>query len=89
MTKSSNANTILSFVVGAAVGATVAMLFAPKSGEELRDYIADEVHDDVRHVQNAGKDIKRRAQQTAKLAQDHLQDAVETGEEAYNRAKKA
>jgi gas vesicle protein len=89
VSKSPTVGTILTFILGATVGAAVALLFAPKSGEELRGDIADEVSDDVDHVRNAGKNLKRRAQKIAELAEDQLQDAAEAGEEAYNREKKA
>jgi gas vesicle protein len=89
MTKSPGVDTILSFVLGATVGAVVALLFAPRSGEVLRDDIADEISGEVNQVRHAGKNLKRRVHKIAELAQDQLQDAAEAGEEAYNRAKKA
>ena len=89
MTRGHKATTILAFVVGAGVGAVVGLLFAPQSGQELRGDIADEVSDDVNKVGRTGKKLKRRAQKTAALAQDHIKDAMEAGEEAYNRAQKA
>ncbi len=89
MTRGHNVKTILIFALGAGAGAVVALLFAAKSGDELRGDIAHEISDEVDHVRHSGKNLKRRAHKTAELAQDQLQDAVEAGEEAYNRAKKA
>jgi gas vesicle protein len=89
MIREHKVETILTFVLGAGVGAVTALLLAPKAGEELRDDIADGVSDGVNRVRSAGKDLKRRAQKIAALAQDHVQDAVETGQEAYSQAKKA
>lgn len=89
MTRDRKVGTVLTFVLGASIGAVVALLFAPKSGAELRDDIADGAGDDINRVRHTGKKLKRKAQETAALAQDHLQDAIEAGEEAYSRTNKA
>jgi gas vesicle protein len=89
MTRNHNVGTILTFVLGASVGAVAALLFAPKAGEELRDDIAEGVSDGVNQVHSTGKDLKKRAQKLADLAKDQVQDAIEAGDNAYNQAKKA
>jgi gas vesicle protein len=81
--------TILTFVVGAGVGALVALLLAPKSGEELRDDIAGEVNDSIDQVRKSGRDLKRRAQRVVDLAKDQVQDAIDAGDRAYSQAKNA
>lgn len=81
--------TILTFAVGAGIGAAVALLFAPKSGEELRGDIADGVDEGVSQVQRTGRDLKRRAQRAVDMAKDQVQDAMEAGDTAYNQAKRA
>jgi len=43
--------TIFAFVFGAAVGAVVALLFAPKSGSELRHQIGEEAAHDRQRMQ--------------------------------------
>jgi gas vesicle protein len=89
MTRNHIPETILTFVVGAGVGAVAALLLAPKSGEELRDDIAESVTDGVSQVRATGKDLKRRAQKVVDMARDQVQDAVDAGDSAYNHAKKA
>lgn len=89
MTRNHVPETILTFVVGAGVGAAIALLFAPKSGEELRSDIAEGVSDRVDQVRNTGKDLKRRAQKIVELAKDQVQDAIDAGDNAYSQAKKA
>jgi gas vesicle protein len=81
--------TVLTFVVGAGIGAAVALLLAPKSGEELRDDITEGLKDGVNQVRTTGKDLKRRAQKVVDMARDQVQDAVDAGDSAYNHAKKA
>jgi gas vesicle protein len=89
LTRNHVPETILTFVVGAGVGAAIALLFAPKSGEELRGDIAEGVSDRVDQVRNTGKDLKRRAQKIVELAKDQVQDVIDAGDNAYSQAKKA
>jgi gas vesicle protein len=89
MIRDHKVETILTFALGAGVGAVIALLFAPKAGEELRDDIADGVSDGINRVRTTGKDLKRRTQKIVALAQEHVQDAVEAGQDAYSQAKKA
>jgi gas vesicle protein len=89
MNRDHTVGTILTFALGAGVGAVAALLLAPKGGEELRDDIAHGVSDRVDQVRSTGKELKRRAQRIATLAQDHVQDAIEAGQESYSQANKA
>ena len=89
MSRGNASGTIFTFILGVSVGAVTALLLAPKAGEELRGDIATGVSAVVSHVRSTGKDLNRRAQKIMALAQDHVQDAVEAGQEAYSQAKKA
>jgi gas vesicle protein len=80
---------IASFAVGAGIGAAVALLFAPKSGEELREDIVDGVNEGAHQVRRTGRDLKRRAQKVVDMAKDQVQDAMDAGDNAYKQAKKA
>jgi gas vesicle protein len=83
--------TVLPFAVGLGVGAAVALLFAPKAGEELRSDITEGVNDGVNQIRSTGKELKRKVQRLADAAQDQVdrvQDAIEAGETAYSQASK-
>jgi gas vesicle protein len=83
--------TVLPFAVGLGVGAAVALLFAPKAGEELRSDITEGVNDGVNQLRSTGKELKRKVQRLADAAQDQVdrvQDAIEAGETAYSQASK-
>jgi gas vesicle protein len=83
--------TILPFAVGLGVGAAVALLFAPKAGEELRNDITEGVNEGVNHIRSTGKELKRKVQRLADTAQDQVdrvQDAIDAGENAYSHAAK-
>jgi gas vesicle protein len=58
--------TVLPFAVGLGVGAAVALLFAPKAGEDLRSDITEGVNDGVNQIRSTGKEIKRKVQRLAR-----------------------
>jgi gas vesicle protein len=89
MTKSDAPGTILTFILGVGVGAVAASLLAPKSGEDLRADIAEGVSEGANRVRRSSKDLRQRTQKLVGLAKDHVQDALEAGDEAYSQAKKA
>ena len=81
--------TTLTFILGVGIGAAVALLFAPKSGEELRRGIADGVGDGVKQFRKTSKDLERRATNLLGSAKDRVQHAIEAGGKAYRQAKQA
>jgi len=89
MKKDQVSQRILIFALGAGIGAAVALLFAPKSGGEVRGDIADSVNNGVDHVRSAGKDLKRRANKVLDQANEQVRDAIDAGERAYSQAKNA
>ncbi len=89
MNRDDATRTIFTFILGIAVGAVVTLLFAPKSGEELRTDLAEVLSEAVDRVNKTGKSLKRRGKVLVNLAKDKVQDAVEAGDEAYRQAKKS
>jgi gas vesicle protein len=84
------------FLVGLGVGALVGVLFAPKSGEETRDYLnkkADEVKDyaqrKARELRERADELVERSKDVAGRKKDSIAAAVEAGREAYLRESKA
>ena len=80
---------MLAFVVGALTGAAVALLVAPASGEETRDYLgqrAREGRDKARDAVGQGREFYQRHRETVATAIDRgreaFQQARERGEEA-------
>jgi gas vesicle protein len=61
---------MVAFVIGALTGAAVALLFAPASGDETRDYLGQKA---------------REGKARLKEQRDHVLTAVERGREAFNR----
>jgi gas vesicle protein len=54
--------------VGALIGAGVALLFAPRSGEETREILKERGGDLARRAQEQGGELARRAQATVQEA---------------------
>jgi gas vesicle protein len=68
------------FIVGAGVGAVLALLFAPKSGEELRNDIADATRRGIDKSREA-------AQQIGAKATEYYDSARETAGEYYEATR--
>ena len=82
------------FLVGLGIGALVGILFAPKSGEETREYLslkADEGRDyaqrKARELRERAEDIVERSKQAASRQKESLNAAVDAGRDAYQREK--
>jgi gas vesicle protein len=84
------------FLVGLGVGALVGVLFAPKSGEETRDFLAKRADDGREFAQKKVRELRERADEliergkdVATRKRDSLTAAVEAGREAFLRESKS
>jgi gas vesicle protein len=77
---------LLPFALGVGVGAAVALLLAPRSGEEFRGDISEKVADGANELKAAGKHVKRKAQGFVTDAKERVDEAVQAGEAAFNAA---
>ena len=85
---------LLSFLAGAAVGAGVALLIAPKTGEELRGKIktlADDAIDKIKDYTTEAQDkIKTTLEDGKELFNEKkaiISSAIEAGKEAIDRER--
>ena len=77
MARKSQGETALWFCAGAALGATIALLYAPQSGDETRKQIrgaarkgADKIADSGRQIQELGRELYEKGKQLADDAND-------------------
>ena len=82
------------FLAGLGVGAIVALLFAPKSGEETRGLIAQKAQEGRDYVTAKSKDLRRQAEEVMEKGKDlvaqqkeQLSAALEAGKQAYQEEK--
>jgi gas vesicle protein len=78
--------TIGVFAVGIAVGTALGVLFAPRSGEETREYIADTARSGVDGARAQGQRWARRAQKAVGHAREQIEAATDAGERAFDEA---
>ena len=57
MASEDNATTLVWFLVGAAVGASIALLYAPKSGKDMRRLIAKKTERSKEALADSGKEV--------------------------------
>ena len=74
---------LLAFILGAVSGAAVALLYAPASGNETREYLGERAREGRQRAAEAaekGREILNQGRET-------LTTAIERGREAYQQAR--
>jgi len=75
---------LLAFILGAVSGAAVALLYAPASGRQTREYLgekADEARAKAAEAAARGRDALNQGRET-------ITTAIERGREAYQQARR-
>ena len=72
MSRDNSGSVMVAFVIGALTGAAVALLFAPATGEETREYLGQKA---------------REGKTRLKEQRDSVLDAVERGREAFTHTR--
>jgi len=82
------------FIVGLGIGALVGILFAPKAGEETRDFLSQKAEEGREYAQRKARELRDRAddfmergKQVASRQKESVSAAVDAGREAYQREK--
>jgi len=94
MSDENGASKVAYFLVGMGLGAIVALLFAPRSGKETREYITQKAEEGREFVTAKGRDLRAQAEQAVEKAKDvvakqkeQLSAALEAGKQAYQEEK--
>lgn len=86
---SSGSSVMIAFVVGALTGAAVALLVAPASGEETREYLGKKVRegkDKAREAMDQGREYYDRQREQLGTAVDRGRDAFQQARERSEQA---
>jgi gas vesicle protein len=83
------------FMVGLGIGALVGILFAPKSGEETREYLSSKAEEGRDYAQKKARELRERAEDLIERSKeimarqkDAISTAVDAGKETYKREAK-
>lgn len=83
-----NTRALVTFLVGAGVGAAAALLFTTKAGQRLRDEIDESATDGINQVRDKANHVGRRAQRLADRVTKQIHEAATAGENAFKTATK-
>ena len=90
MANDNSGSVMVAFVIGALTGAAVALLFAPASGEETREFLGEKAREGktkVREGRDRAAEAAERGRQAVKEGRETLAHAIERGREAYQQAR--
>ena len=74
---------LLAFLLGAVSGAAVALLYAPATGRETRDFVADKARESL----DRAAEVAQRGREAISQGRETLTSAIERGKEAYQQAR--
>jgi gas vesicle protein len=74
---------LLAFLIGALGGAAVALLYAPKSGRETREFLGEK----AREGRARAADAAAKGREALNQGRDTINTAIDRGREAYQQAR--
>jgi len=81
------------FAFGLGLGLAIGVLFAPKSGEETRQYLRGKAEEGGAYLKQRGEELREQAgevvergRSAVRAQRDQLAAAVEAGKQAYREA---
>jgi len=74
---------LLAFILGAVSGAAVALLYAPASGRDTRDYLGER----AREGRARAAEAAAKGREALTQGRETLSNAIDRGREAYQQAR--
>jgi gas vesicle protein len=74
---------MLAFLIGAVTGAAVALLYAPATGAETREFLGEK----AREGRDRAIKAAERGRQIVREGRDNLDSAIERGRDAFQKAR--
>ena len=94
MSENNGGSKVAFFLAGMGIGAILALLFAPKSGQETREFIAQKAEEGRDYMAARGRELRKQAEEAVGKAKDvvskqkeQLSAALEAGKQAYEEEK--
>jgi gas vesicle protein len=81
--QSGSGNVMLAFMVGAITGAAVALLFAPASGDETREYLGQK----AREGRDRAREAAEQSREFYERNRESVATAIDRGREAFQQAR--
>ena len=81
---------LLAFILGAVSGAAVALLYAPATGRETREYLGERARESRARAAEAaerGRQVVEKGRQVVNEGREVIANAIERGREAYQQAR--
>ncbi|MGE5245818.1 MAG: YtxH domain-containing protein [Betaproteobacteria bacterium] len=75
---------LLAFLLGAVSGAAMALLYAPATGRETRDFLNER----AREGRERAADAAQKGREAFNQGRETIASAIERGREAYQQARK-
>lgn len=72
-----NSGSLVWFVAGAAIGASIALLYAPQSGRETRRYLNKKTREGREILEDAGRDLAEKGKDLYKKGRGLADDAAD------------
>ena len=94
MSEDNGASKVGIFLAGLGIGAVVALLFAPRSGKETREFIVQKTEEGRDFVKSKSEELRKQAEDAVEKGKDLvnkqkdlLSAALEAGKQAYQEEK--
>ena len=78
---------IMSFLLGALSGAALAILFAPRSGRETREFLGERLRETADRSRQLGERAIEKGKEVAQEASSYVEQGVERGREALGKRR--
>jgi gas vesicle protein len=89
MSQQDNGSSVIWFVAGAAIGASIALLYAPQSGEETRRVIGQKAKEGREALAESGRDMMERGRDLydrGRQMADEASEMLDRGRKIVDRA---
>jgi gas vesicle protein len=87
MSDNNGSTNILFFLAGAAVGAAVALLYAPQSGKKTREFISNKAEEGKDYLVDRSKELREQAEEYVEKGKGIVSEQLERGKDLVAKQK--